>query len=68
MNKYKAHFRNDFSNKVYDKNFSAASFEQACFEANEMRYEFIEQQEKGWRIIGVYEILYDEEKYTTVVN
>ena len=68
MNKYKVHFKNDTTNRAYDKNFSATSFEEACFEAKEMRYQFIEHQETGWRIVGVYEILYDEEKYTTVVN
>ena len=68
MNKYKVHFKNDSTGKVYDKNFSANTFEEAYYEATELRYQFMEAKEKGWRIVGVYEILYDEQKYATLVN
>tara|TARA_R100001509_G_scaffold80923_2_gene45565 strand:- start:1534 stop:1740 length:207 start_codon:yes stop_codon:yes gene_type:complete len=68
MIKFKAHFKNQTTNQVYDHNFNADSFEQAYRFAQETRLELIELGAAGWRVIGVYEILYNVEKLSTVIH
>ena len=68
MFKFKAHYKNQTSDKVYDHNFDADSFEQAYGFAQETRLELTELGGPGWRVIGVYEILYNVEKLSTVVH
>tara|TARA_Y100001938_G_scaffold141320_1_gene210881 strand:- start:1491 stop:1697 length:207 start_codon:yes stop_codon:yes gene_type:complete len=68
MIKFKAHFKNQTTNQVYDHNFNADSFEQAYRFAQETQLELIELGAAGWRVIGVYEILYNVEKLSTVIH
>ena len=67
MTKYKAHFKNQNADKAYDHNFDAKDFIAAY------RYALgvVEQLEtglEGWRVIGVYEILYDAEKLSKSIH
>jgi len=68
MIKYKAHFKNQTTDKVYDHNFEAYTFEDACMIAQGTRRELVELGSPGWRVIGVYEILYNVEKLSTVIH
>ena len=68
MIKFKAHYKNQNTDKVYDHNFDAHNFEQAYDYAQQTRREFLEMGDTGWRVIGVYEILYNVEKLSSVVH
>jgi hypothetical protein len=68
MIKFKAHYKNQNTSKVYDHNFNADSFERAYRFAQETRLELTELGGPGWRVIGVYEILYNAEKLSSVIH
>ena len=68
MIKFKAHYKNQNTDKMYDHNFDADSFEQAYGFAQETRRELTELGSPGWRVIGVYEILYDAEKLSSIIH
>ena len=68
MIKFKANFKNQTTNQVYDHNFDADSFEQAYGFAQETRRELTELGSPGWRVIGVYEILYNAEKLSSIIH
>ena len=53
---------------MYDHNFDADSFEQAYGFAQETRRELTELGSPGWRVIGVYEILYNAEKLSSIIH
>jgi hypothetical protein len=67
MTKYKAHFKNQTENRAYDHNFDAKDFVTAYDYACNMLTQ-LEEQFKGWRMIGVYEILYDAEKLSRSIH
>ena len=67
MTKYKAHFKNQTENRAYDHNFDAKDFISAYQYALGIASQ-LEGQFKGWRVIGVYEILYDAEKLSRSIH
>ena len=66
--KFKAHYKNENTDKVYDHNFEEQGFAEAYVYAQETTRELVELGGLGWRIVGVYEILYDVEKFSKVIH
>ena len=68
MIKYKAHYKNENTDKVYDHNFEERGFDEAYVYAQESVRELVELGGLGWRVIGVYEILYNTERLSRVIH
>ena len=66
--KYKVHYKNDRLDQVADSMYETICFEETLFLAFQHIENLSVVQGIGWRIIGVYEILYNDEKYLASVH
>ena len=67
--KYKVHYKNDKLDKVADSMYDNIDrFEEALIMAHEHVDDLNAVRGSGWRIIGIYEILYNYEKYLASVH
>ena len=66
--KYKVHYKNDRFDKVTDSMYDVERFEEALILAHQHVDNLNHNQGAGWRIIGLYEILYNYERYLAAVH
>ena len=66
--KYKDQYKNNRLDKVADSMYDVERFEEALILAHEHVDNLNHVQGAGWRIIGLYEILYNYERYLASVH
>ena len=66
--KYKVHYKNDRLDQVADSMYDVRRFEEALILAHQHVDNLNQIIGAGWRVIGVYEILYNYEKYLASVH
>ena len=66
--KYKVHYKNDRLDKVGDSMYDVERFEEALILAHQHVDNLNHVEGSGWRIIGLYEILYNYERYLASVH
>ena len=66
--KYKVHYKNDRLDQVADSMYDVRRFEEALILAHQHVDNLNHNQGAGWRIIGLYEILYNYERYLSTVH
>jgi len=68
MSKFKIHFQNETRDKASDTFIEASDFAEAYERAQERVLQLEVRQGRGWRIVGVYEILYNLEKFSETIH
>ena len=66
--KYKVHYKNNRLDKVADSMYDVNRFEEALILAHQHVDNLNHVRGAGWRIIGLYEVLYNYEKYLASVH
>ena len=66
--KYKVHYKNNRLDKVADSMYDVERFEEALILAHQPVDNLNHVRGGGWRIIGLYEILYNYERYLASVH
>ena len=66
--KYKVHYKNNRLDKVTDSMYDVERFEEALILAHQHVDNLNHVEGAGWRIIGLYEILYNYERYLASVH
>ena len=66
--KYKVHYKNNRLDTVADSMYDVDRFEEAVILAHQHVDNLNHVRGGGWRIIGLYEILYNYERYLASVH
>ena len=66
--KYKVHYKNNRLDKVTDSMYDVERFEEALILSHQHVDNLNHVEGSGWRIIGLYEILYNYERYLAAVH
>ena len=62
---YKVHYKNNDTGYTHDMNFAAINFDSALYRARDKMDTLNITKNSGWRLVGLYEILYEFKKQTT---
>jgi len=66
--KYKVHYKNNRLDEVAESMYDVERFEEALILAHQHVDNLNQIEGTGWRIIGLYEILYSYEKYLASIH